>query len=200
MQMEMNDLNASFWEDKYLNNATGWDIGHISTPIKAYFEQVENKNLSILIPGCGNGYEAEFLHKAGFNNVHILDIAERPLTNFNNRVSDFPKDQLIHGNFFDHKGTYDLIIEQTFFCALNPLLRGDYIKKVNQLLSKKGKLVGLLFDFSLTDQGPPFGGSLEEYIRSFSYLFDIKILEKSYNSIDSRKDRELFIIFEKKNT
>ncbi len=194
----MNDFNANFWKDKYLNNATGWDIGHISTPLKEYFEQLENKDLSILIPGCGNGYEAEFLHNLGFKNVSILDIAEQPLENFNKRVPYFPKENLIHGDFFNHNGTYDLIIEQTFFCALNPILRNNYTEKISQLLVNDGKLVGLLFDFPLTEQGPPFGGNIKEYIKTFSLFFKIKTLERSYNSIDDRQGKELFIIFEKR--
>jgi thiopurine S-methyltransferase len=193
----MNDFNANFWKDKYINNATGWDLGDVSTPLKVYFEQIKNKDLSILIPGCGNGYEAEFLHTSGFKNVYILDIAEQPLENFSKRVPNFPKEHLMHGNFFDHNTQYELIIEQTFFCALDPLLRNNYAEKINQLLATNGKLVGLLFDFPLTEQGPPFGGSLEEYTKTFSSLFNIKTLEKSYNSIEERTGKELFIIFEK---
>ena len=66
------------------------------------------------------------------------------------------------------------------------------------MLNKGGKLVGLLFDFPLTEEGPPFGGSLEEYKNTFSKQFNIKILETSFNSIKPRLGRELFIIFEKK--
>jgi len=192
----MNEFNANFWTDKYRNNATGWDIGNISTPLRTYFEQLKNKDLNILIPGCGNGYEAEFLHNIGFNNVFILDIAEQPLENFSKRVPNFPKKRLLHGDFFNHNGTYDLIIEQTFFCALNPVLRNNYAEKISQLLVDDGKLVGLLFDFPLTGQDPPFGGSLKEYTKTFSSFFKIKTLERSYNSINERLDKELFIIFE----
>ncbi len=194
----MNKFNADFWEDKYTNEATGWDIGHISTPLKVYFEQLENKEVSILIPGCGNGYEAEYLHTLGFKNVHILDLARQPLENFGKRITDFPKEHLIHGDFFKHTTKYDLIIEQTFFCALDPQLRSMYAEKMNQLLKPNGKLAGLLFNFPLTTQGPPFGGGLEEYTTTFSSLFNIRTLEKTYNSIDSRSDKELFIIFEKR--
>jgi len=192
----MNRLDTSFWENKYKNNTIGWDIGCVSTPLKMYFEQLKNKDLSILIPGCGNGYEAEFLYNLGFKNIHIIDIAKQPLQNFSNRIPDFPKENLININFFKHRGTYDLIIEQTFFCAIDPILRNDYIEKMRQLLSPQGKLVGLLFDFPLTEQGPPFGGSKEEYTTNFSEKFRIKVLEKSYNSIESRIGKELFAIFD----
>ncbi len=192
----MKKYDIVFWEDKYLNNTTGWDIGHISTPLKEYFEQLENKEISILIPGCGNGYEAEFLYNLGFKNVSILDIAEQPLRDFSRRVPNFPKEHLIHADFFSHNSQYDLIIEQTFFCSLDPVLRNGYAEKMTQLLKANGKLVGLLFNFPLTEQGPPFGGSLQEYKTTFSKLFTIKVLEESYNSIADRSGKELFIIFE----
>ena len=59
-------LNSKFWNQRYLENDTGWDIGYISTPIKEYFDQINNKKLKILIPGGGNSYEAEYLYKKGF--------------------------------------------------------------------------------------------------------------------------------------
>ena len=68
---------------------------------------------------------------------------------------------------------------------------------MNQLLNTKGKLIGLLFNFELTKDGPPFGGSKDEYISYFSKYFKIKTIETSYNSIKPRQDRELFFIFEK---
>ena len=193
----MSTFDATFWGDKYDNSNTGWDVGFASTPIKNYIEQLENKELEILIPGCGNSYEAELLHQLGFKNVSILDIASQPLENFSKRVPNFPKEHLIHANFFNHTKQYDIILEQTFFCALNPELRSKYAKKIPQLLKNTGKLVGLLFNFPLTSEGPPFGGSKEEYIQTFSTLFHIKTFEASYNSIESREGRELFIIFEK---
>ena len=194
----MKKLDASFWGDRYENNTTGWDLGHASTPIKTYIEQLDDKNIAILVPGCGNSHEAELLHKSGFTNVSVLDFAKQPLKNFSERIPDFPKENLIHENFFNHNKRYDLILEQTFFCALHPTLRNDYIKKMHELLNEKGKLAGLLFEFPLTNEGPPFGGNREEYITSFSPFFTIKTLEKSYNSIESRNGRELFAIFEKK--
>jgi hypothetical protein len=66
---------------------------------------------------------------------------------------------------------------------------------MHSLLSEKGKLFGLLFDFPLTEEGPPFGGSKEEYLNLFSENFTIKTLETAHNSIQPRKARELFFIF-----
>ena len=59
--MMKNKFDTTFWEAKYTHKLTRWDIGYISTPLKLYFDQLTNKNISILIPGAGNGYEAEYL-------------------------------------------------------------------------------------------------------------------------------------------
>jgi thiopurine S-methyltransferase len=191
-------LDKNYWDKKYQENNTGWDIGSVSIPMKAYIDQLTNKNLKILIPGAGNGYEVEYLFENGFKNVFVIDIAKQPLLNLQNRIPTFPKQHLIHDNFFEHINTYDLILEQTFFCALAPTLRKNYATKMFDLLAKNGKIAGLLFNFELTQEGPPFGGSCIEYSELFSSKFKIKTLEKCYNSIKPRDGRELFFIFDKK--
>jgi methyl halide transferase len=55
------NLDKDFWNNKYIENNTGWDLENVSPPIAAYFDQVENKALKILIPGAGNSHEAEYL-------------------------------------------------------------------------------------------------------------------------------------------
>lgn len=190
-------LNKEYWEARYLNNETGWDAGSITTPLKDYIDQLTDKSIRILIPGAGNGYEFDYLVSKGFHNVWVIDIAQQPLENLKQRNPKFEK-HFIHKNFFELEDSYDLIIEQTFFCALNPKLRNEYAKKMYDLLNLNGKISGLLFDFPLTEAGPPFGGSYDEYLNLFDELFQIKTLEKSYNSIKPRDGKELFFIFEKK--
>ena len=133
-----------------------------------------------------------------FTNVFVLDYAQFPLDNIQKRIPTFPKDHLICANFFEHHDTYALILEQTFFCALDPSLRKDYVKKMQTLLIPNGKIAGLLFQFPLTEVGPPFGGSKEEYVALFQKDFTIKTLEPAINSIKPRLEKELFFIFTKK--
>jgi thiopurine S-methyltransferase len=197
--MEIPKFDKAFWSRKYQEGQTGWDMGEVSPPIQAYIEQLTNKQLSILIPGAGNAYEAAFLFEQGFQDVTILDLAKEPLENFKKRVPEFPQKNLMQQDFFDHQGQYDLIIEQTFFCALDPSLRVPYIDQMKALLNQGGKLVGLLFDFRLTEEGPPFGGDADAYSLAFQKRFDIKTLAPCYNSIKPRDGKELFIIFEKTN-
>ena len=188
---------AIYWSNRYEIQSTGWDIGAPSLPLKTYIDQLNDKDLRILIPGAGNAYEAEYLFRQGFKNVFVMDISAQPLQNFKARLPDFPENQLIEGNFFEHNGIYDLILEQTFFCSFEPTLenRRIYGEKMAQLLAKKGKLVGLLFDCSFAG-GPPFSGSSEEYKKYFEPSFHLKIFEKCYNSIPPRAGNELFVCLE----
>lgn len=188
-------LNPNYWEDRYKKGDIGWDVGAITTPIKAYIDSLEDKNIKILIPGAGNSYELEYLLNSGFKNTFVADYAATPLENIKKRVSNCPASHLLHADFFELTGTYDLIIEQTFFCALDPELRSKYVQKTKSLLKPNGRIVGLLFQFPLTENGPPFGGDPKEYLELFENDFEIKKLETAYNSIPQRKDKELFIHF-----
>ncbi len=192
------ELTADDWNNRYQTGETGWDIGEVSRPLKEYFSQLTDKSISILIPGSGNGYEAEYLHAQGFENVFLLDWAISPLHRFHHHFPDFPVKHLIHDDFFKHKSGYDLIVEQTFFCAIDPKLRDAYARQVYELLKPNGKLVGVLFDDKLNDDKPPFGGNKEEYLQYFSPLFDIKYFDRCYNSVEPRAGRELFIHLTKK--
>ena len=128
------NLDKEYWSIRYQENQTSWDVGEITTPLKNYFDQLTNKDLKILIPGAGNGYEVEYLFNNGFTNVTVIDLSELPLQNLLTRIPEFPKEKLICGDFFAHTGKYDLIVEQTFFCALDPSMRSDYAKKMQELL------------------------------------------------------------------
>ena len=41
----MTTLNKEYWENRYKSDTANWDIGHISTPIKEYIDQLENKDI-----------------------------------------------------------------------------------------------------------------------------------------------------------
>ena len=189
----MDTKSFTYWTQRYQASNTPWDIGHPSIPLTAYFQTLVNKEAKILIPGAGNAYEAEWLWNNGYNNTYVIDIAKEPLKNLQDRVPGIPSKHLILGDFFELEERYDLIVEQTFFCALSPELREAYTEKMAKLLKPTGHLVGLLFDFELTDQGPPFGGNQSEYLPLFSKHFKVNKLERCYNSIKPRQGSELFL-------
>ncbi len=188
----MNLDQPEYWSIRYNENQTGWDIGYPSPPIIEYFNQLEDKEVRILIPGCGNAYEAEYLHRQGFANVHVIDLTDEPLKNLKSRVPDFPDQHIHQGDFFRHEGVYDYIVEQTMFCAVDPVMRRAYAEKAHELLEEGGKLVGVLFNREF-EGGPPFGGNITEYLSYFDPLFSEVMIEPCYNSIEPRSGTEVFI-------
>ncbi len=187
-------MNKDYWDLRYHEQNTGWDINQVSPPLKEYIDKIEDKKRKILIPGCGNAYEAKYLLENGFNNVSVLDISSVLVNELRDKFKGRPI-KIIEENFFDHEEKYDLILEQTFFCAITPDMRESYVKKAYQLLNNSGCIAGLLFNIQFTKAGPPFGGNKEEYLKLFSPYFTINKLETSTNSIDPRQGNELFFEF-----
>jgi SAM-dependent methyltransferase len=189
-------LDQTYWENQYQANATGWDLGQVSPPIKTYIDRIENKDAKILIPGCGNTYEAEYLIQQGFTNVTVIDIAPTLVENLKKKFANNNNITVVLGDFFEHQGQYDFIIEQTFFCALPPTMRQKYVWKMHQLLTDNGKLIGLLFNREF-EVSPPFGGSLKEYEQLFYEAFTFNTITLAVNSIPARANTELFFEFQK---
>jgi len=192
----MKKMDATFWNNHYESNHTPWDLNEISTPLKEYIDQLTYKNSRILIPGAGNAYEAEYLHLQGFNNVFVVDFAQKALDDFALRNPSFPKEHLICSDFFMLENQFDLILEQTFFCAIDPSLRTSYAKKMKELLVDGGKLVGVLFNRNF-EGGPPFGGNEKEYRAYFEPHFRMVNMAECYNSILPRNGAELFVQLKK---
>jgi methyl halide transferase len=186
-------LGKEFWESQYASGYTGWDLGMVSPPLKDFIDQVEDKSLRILIPGCGNAYEAEYLSAQGFTNITLVDIAPTATERARKMLGD--KVKVIEGDFIDLEGKYDLILEQTFFCALDPVLRKAYVAKTHDLLTDGGKIAGVMFNKAFDKQGPPFGGTSEAYRELFMDKFHIKTLAPCYNSVPPRAGTEVFIQF-----
>ena len=190
--------DSQYWSDRYLNNETEWDMHQVSPPLKSYIDTLKNKDLKILIPGCGNAYEAEYLLESGFNQVTIIDFSSVVTKKLKEKYKG-KSIQVVNENFFDHKGQYDLILEQTFFCALQPSLRENYVKHCYELLKDSGKIAGVFFNKKFATVEPPFIASDDEYKKLFQLLFKFLKFEPCTNSIAPRMGNELFFEFEKKS-
>lgn len=191
-------LDVSYWNTRWEMSETGWDTGFASPSITNYLSQYHNKEAAILIPGCGNAYEAEYLLLNGFTNITLIDIAPKAVELLQAKFENQEGIRILCEDFFLHQGTYDLVIEQTFFCAIDPEKRINYSNKMASLLNPHGKLIGVLFNREFAHQGPPFGGSLPEYNPIFEPDFEIKTMAECYNSIPARMGSEVFINLQKK--
>ncbi|MBL7788848.1 MAG: methyltransferase domain-containing protein [Chitinophagales bacterium] len=191
-------LDAQYWDNQWKSQTTGWDLGMPAPPLVSFIETIENKNARILIPGCGNAYEAEYLISKGFTDITLIDISETASNLLKEKFAKNPQVKVICDDFFKHNENYDVILEQTFFCALPTRMRQRYVWKMHHLLKEYGILAGLLFNRTF-EQSPPFGGSREEYEELFHGAFFFEILETASNSIQPRSQTELIFQFKKIN-
>ena len=189
-------LDKEYWNLRYKNGATEWDMGEVSPPLKAYIDQCSNKHHRVLIPGGGNSYEARYLWENGFKDITVVDISG-VVINHLRKEHEQTGIRFVEADFFKHQGEYDIIIEQTFFCALEPALRQAYASHMHELLWEEGRFIGVLFNREFEKEGPPFGGNVKIYRRLFEPYFSFKTFAPCYNSHPARKGKELFFNFRK---
>ena len=187
-------MDSQYWNNRYINGNTLWDMGQVSPPLKEYISQIPDRDIRILIPGGGNSYEAAYLTGQAFGDVTVLDIAPVLIERLKKTFAR-TRVKVLEEDFFMHKGSYDLVLEQTFFCAIDPSRRGEYVRHMHSLIRPGGHLAGVLFNRSFDREGPPFGGSEAEYRELFAPYFDFKTLQPCYNSHPARQGAELFINF-----
>ncbi len=194
----MKKLGSDYWNQRYLSNDIPWDAGAITGPIKAIVDSLKDKSLEILVPGAGSGHEVAYLIQQGYRNVTVCEWAPAAAARLLSRVPELPESHMLVDNFFNLDGSFDLILEQTFFCALPRNLRPAYAQKTAELLKPGGALRGVLFASEFPFEGPPFGGTKAEYLGLFSGLFKLTKLEICENSIPPRRGNEFEIHFVKR--
>ena len=188
-------LTGIYWNNRYAEANTPWDLGSPSPPLVAYLQTLTEPERSqrMLVLGGGAGHDIAWLHANGFPNAYHVDFAPLALQTLRERYPHVPEDRLLLADFFSLAGPWDLLLEQTFYCALHPSERDRYVQQCAALLRPGGLLAGVWFNFPLTEEGPPFGGSEEEYRNRLAPYFDILKLEPCSTSVKPRLGRELWI-------
>ncbi len=192
----MTSNKADYWDLRYQQHDSPWTLDIPSPPLTTFVKEMD-RSIRILVPGAGCSPDIKFLSESGFTDVTVCDISQTAVNRLAEMFTDNINVKFICNDFFEIDGNYDLILEQTFFCALDPVYRIQYIDKMYELLSENGILAGVLFNRHFDQSGPPFGGNLEEYIPLFSRKLHIIKMEMCYNSISPRENTELFFICKK---
>ena len=195
--------SSQFWEDIYLADNAGWDLGGPTPVFQKLSETMSAGKICIL--GCGKGYDAVEFSQKGFE-VTAVDFSKTAVHSLKTLAlaRNVPVN-VIQDDIFSltpkYRNSFDYILEQTCFCAINPNRRIEYEKLVFSLLKYSGKLIGLWFplDKSPEEGGPPYGTKVDEVKSIFSSPWKIEVEEFSDLSIKPRKGREKLIIFKKEN-
>jgi len=201
-EIKQNLFNPHFWNQRYLNNDIGWDINS-PTPIFVDWSKSLKERKKILIPGAGRGHDALFLSKQK-HDVYANDFSKEAIKYLNIKAKELKLPiKTICQNFFSlssYYGKMDVVLEYTFFCAINPKLRLKYIEEVSNLLKENGLFVGILLPINkdINEGGPPYAVNYKKTLEDFSKHFELLECKKSELSIKPRKNNEIFIIMKKK--
>ena len=167
-----------YWENSYNAGEMAWDLGE-PTPIFKNWIHSQKKPLSICILGAGNGWDALYFAEKG-HEVTAVDFADSAITNMTNSAKKKNLNlNILHEDIFNleklYDAQFDIVLEYTCYCAIDPNKRTNYIEMVNTLLKPSGKLVGILFpiDKELDGNGPPFGVDINTTMALFSKYFTL---------------------------
>jgi len=198
--MDEKDYKCEDWQRHYEENDLGWDLGQVAPPFVKLWQEEKLPLGKVLVPGCGRGHEVVFMAENGFD-VTAIDFSSGAVTYLKNALKKRNLEgRILHQDFFSldesHEGVYDLVLEQTFFCAISPKQRRDYVLNVSRILKPGGILVGLFYH---TDEqgGPPYNTTREDIEMHFSKKFEIQELDKTSLSTEQRKDKEWLGILKK---
>ncbi|MGZ3713294.1 MAG: methyltransferase domain-containing protein [Bdellovibrionota bacterium] len=200
----MKDLSESAWNQRYADGNTPWDLAGPTPEFQRLTEEkiFPQKGVA-LVPGGGQGHDAVLLAKSGLE-VDLVDFAPLAITRAlelahkeSVRIYTYRQDFFALPSLPFHRGRYDLMLEYTFFCAIDPGLRARYVETAAALIKPGGLLVGLFFPLSSKEEGPPFVVKREEVEELFRPYFDLKI-ETPQRSIKPRDGREFLGIFTRK--
>src|SRR5690606_37268345 len=92
---------------------------------------------------------------------------------------------------------FDLVVENTCFCAIEPARRDDYVTAVAESLRPGGSLVGLFYAHG-TPGGPPFTTDAPELDRRIQRRHGIKALEVAQGSTLVRHKAELLAVMQRR--
>ena len=202
--IDPNISKSLFWDDLYKNNKDKWNLNSVTPAFIDWEKENHNdKNINVCVPGCGKGSDALYFASSGYN-VYAIDFSKNAIKYLRKKSQSLNINiNIIQADFFNMEENYlhyfDLIIEYTFYCAIEPSKRNEYVEICNKILKNKGKFVGIFLPLNkTTDTNPPFKVSTDEIIKSFSK--DFSLIQQYYplNSINKRKDNEILIEFEKK--
>ena len=188
---------GSDWDGMYAAGEDRWDLGGPSPPLVAALGRGEIAPPGrALVPGCGFGHDARLLAARGFETTGV-DFAERAVRG----ARRLARAAGVKGLRFERRdlfrlprsfdGAFDLVFEQTCFCAIHPGRRDEYVRAVHRALRPGGLLLGLFFVIR-PEEGPPFGTTPAEVRHRFAApgLFVLEGARVPAESVAARQGRE----------
>ena len=185
---------APFWDARYCAAVTPWESGGVPAALKAFADD-RPAPARVLIPGCGSGREAAYLHGRAWD-VLAIDFSAAAIERAA-AVLGHDSCVLREADFFELSDEpFDVIYERAFLCALPPRRWSAYAEQMARLTRPGGVLAGY---FYLDEQrgGPPFGASREDLDELLGGAFRCVVDEAVSDSLPVFADRERWQIWQR---
>lgn len=187
------DLGADFWDARYRSGDTGWDLGEPSPPFVRLDAAGIIAPCRVAVPGCGRGWDVAYLAERGYR-VTGIDFSPQAIAATRERLAEAGAEaEGMEADLFDLpkdlEASFDLVLEQTCFCAIDPARRLDYVEAAHRLLAPGGRLIGLFYACK-GEGGPPFTTDPDEVRALFSDRFEIRSLALTPHSHTRRQGEE----------
>lgn len=144
-----------FWTSRWEAGKIPWDLGGVPPALVSFLNRTRTAT-SVLIPGCGSGYEVRAFAEAGYE-VTAVEFSLAAVMRARELLGPLGA-CVVHANFFKHDFggvRYGVVYERGFLCSLPPDRWPDYRTRMRDLLPAGGKLVGL-FLYGQEPEPPPF--------------------------------------------
>lgn len=187
-------LPAGMWEERYQTGETGWDLGGPPPALVALIEDLGETGLRVLVPGAGRAHDAIAWARAG-HHVTAVDYAPSAVAAAQANAAEAGVQLTVaEVDLFDLPasfiGAFDLVWEQTCYCAILPKQRDAYVAAMAQVLHPGGRFFGLLWNHGKPD-GPPFDVTPEDVRERFPPAFEVVRTDPVRQSVPSRENEFL---------
>ncbi len=157
--------NPDWWDEIYQKGEERWDNGGAHHLLDFLIPAQKLTRCRVLVLGCGAGHDAAWWEKRG-HIVTGVDFSAEAIDRARKTYGESESLRWIqadvlnlpNGDLRFAPGNFDVIFENTLFCAIPPSQRETLVKTWYRLLSRRGRLIGLV---PVMDKltGPPYGTS-----------------------------------------
>ena len=178
-----------FWDTRYRDGVTPWDAAGVPPQLLEWLKTAVPR--TVLIPGCGTGYEVRAFAQHG-HDVTAIEFSDAAIEAARRELGALA-DRLKKADFFSFAtASFDLVYERAFLCALPRRVWTQWAARVADLVRPGGELAGFFY-FDDNARGPPFGisgAALGELLSSsFELTEDLPVPEEESLPVFKGKER-----------
>jgi len=185
----------SFWTQLYETKEDGWELENPSPVFLEMLPRMKLPKSRVLVLGCGSGNDAAYFAEQG-HVVTAVDFSQEAISRGQAKYGKLANLKFVQSDLFKldpaWTGQFDIIIEHTCYCAIDPERRDDLVKIWRRCLAPGGQILGVFFVMEKR-KGPPYGGSEWEIRQRLQPYFQFHFWGRWRQSKAGRQGKELFV-------